>query len=1720
MAGSEHHAPRRRHPFARPWLEALEDRRVLSVLIPVTNHRDIVFDATRNQLDITTNDGKIQRYDVASQSLLSPYTVGTELNGADITANGNFLYVMEDTSSNSTATIHKVNLANGNVTDITYANGDGAWDIALLSNGLGFITSKYPGSGPVNYLQINLSTDAISQRSDVTQVEQNSNMARSADRSVLFLAQGNISDGPVFSYDAISDSVIAGARTQAFADYQAPAVNRDGTLIAQYLYFNGIAVVNPCLEAVEVLPYYGGFCFDPVRDLLYAGDADTDQIVAIDTNTWTERFRLDIGENIGTGGTFGNGVMTVSSDSTHLFIATNSGVRMLDLPATTGVARSLVLEGVTSFTTPGTSTTFTVKAIDASGKIATGYRGTVNFSSTDTAAGLPASYTFTASDQGAHTFTLQTNTVGTQSLTVTGTGLAVASTTHTGIVVHAPGASGIPVNRVSDHVYDATRNMLYISTKDGHVQRYDVAHETLLSPWFIGGSLRGTDITTDGRFLYIADAARSLTQAFVRKVDTSDGSFTRLVIDYNVGGTFDLNITSDNRVLFDELFEGSGAGVPLHQIDIATDRISVLGSTYQDTEIYRGADRSFFVLTTDNGSSGFDTLHNQSTPGTSSGGYNHMLGAVNHDGSLNATTLFPQGGTVYIRDAAWNSVRTLTGLIGGVGFDPVRPILYAVDDGSNRIIAYDTNTWSQLFTIPVGFDIGWGTAFDTGVMSFSSDGSLLFLSVNPGVRVYSLTTPGIATVESRDSTDVAEGGAGDTVAITLTAAPTANVTVTFAPDTQVTVSPMSIVFTPSNWSTPQMLTVQAVEDAMVDGLHRGFINAVASSADVNYNGVRGVQFAAKIVDNDDPLLAQTSGSTRVVEGGATDSFTLKLRKAPSADVTVTLAPDNQLGLSATSLVFTPGNWSTAQTVIVSANDDTAIEGYDTGAVTFTFASVDTQYAGWKVADLLVQITDNDSPGIVVAESAGATTVSEGGPGDTYTVALTIAPQSNVTIDIDPGSALTASPGSIVFTPSNWNVPQTVTVKAVDNASADGTRIAVVTHDSRSVDRRFCCMKLSGGDVIVTISDNDTAGVVVTESGGSTDVVEGGATDTYTVVLIKAPTGNVTITPTPDGQSTVAPTKLIFTPANWAVPQTVVVAAVDDKLFEGPHSGLITHAATSSDPAYDQIGVASVVPHITDNDRPEVLFTPGGRFPILENTDRIYRAVLNMAPTADVTVSLVADAQLSLSVTALVFTPANWNVPQTTIVTALDNDDIDGNRLVQIQPVLTTSDPVFSAAIPSAVEVDIIDDDNTLIVTGRDVVDAITVIFSSSSLIQTVVNGKSTYYSKSFSQVVILAGDGNDMLRLMNPRIPVAILAGPGNDKLLIDGQPGANTFAAADWAVTVNGSNVELGDVENVVLTGKTGVDTFTLDTIPPYALSLQGMGGLDRVTAPDRDNAWSITGVDSGVLDGTVTFAGIDNLTGGSGDDSFVFAAGRAIHGRVDGGGGTNTLDFSAYKTPILANLQKNTITGTQGFSSIASIVAGSGSDKLVGADADSTWTITSANAGTVGTLRFAGFENLTGGAAIDRFVFVEGALLKGRIDGGLGSDTLDYGGVSSPISVNLQSKLATGMAGWLGLENFIAGSGTDRFIGANRVSTWTFTGAGSAAITGGYSFQNFENLVGGSFADTFDLAGAGDWLGLLDGGSGSDTLVAPAGASYVLTSASSGTLNGRLFRSVEVRR
>jgi hypothetical protein len=139
-------------------------------------------------------------------------------------------------------------------------------------------------------------------------------------------------------------------------------------------------------------------------------------------------------------------------------------------------------------------------------------------------------------------------------------------------------------------------------------------------------------------------------------------------------------------------------------------------------------------------------------------------------------------------------------------------------------------------------------------------------------------------------------------------------------------------------------------------------------------------------------------------------------------------------------------------------------------------------------------------------------------------------------------------------------------------------------------------------------------------------------------------------------------------------------------------------------------------------------------------------------------------------------------------------------------------------------------------------------------------------------------------------------------------------------------------DTSSVTIeTGSGGASVNALKTGAPVSLIGNAAGPIS-LAASDAANTWSLTGNDAGTLSsslilGTVSFSETANLHGGKGADTFVFSDGAGVDGTIDGGGGTNALDYSAYNSSVIVDLQTGAATGVGGgVANIQNVTGGSG--------------------------------------------------------------------------------------------------------------------------------------------------------------------------------------------------
>ena len=302
-------------------------------LIDVPDRRDHVFDGTRGILYISTTNGTVERYELASGQLLSPFSAsGTSFNGLDVAEDGSRILVADAMQGATDGVFHIFDAATGARSSASYirAFGEGeAWDAAITSEGYAVVTTEYNGSGWTPMRRLDLDTREFSDQ--IRRVRQRTHLFRGADRTTLLYAESNISSGPIGLYDAPSREFIAQRDTSTFHSSTMGAVNRDGSLMALELR-GGISLRDRDLNTVEELDgLQGGLIFSPVADILFAADDVMNEIVALDTTTFAVLDRYPIGEDITRSAPLGDGVMSISPDGNNLFISTPDGVRYFEV---------------------------------------------------------------------------------------------------------------------------------------------------------------------------------------------------------------------------------------------------------------------------------------------------------------------------------------------------------------------------------------------------------------------------------------------------------------------------------------------------------------------------------------------------------------------------------------------------------------------------------------------------------------------------------------------------------------------------------------------------------------------------------------------------------------------------------------------------------------------------------------------------------------------------------------------------------------------------------------------------------------------------------------------------------------------------------------------------------------------------------------------------------------------------------------------------------------------------------------------------------------------------------------------------------------------------------------------------------------------------------------------------------------------------------------------
>ena len=569
-----------------------------------------------------------------------------------------------------------------------------------------------------------------------------------------------------------------------------------------------------------------------------------------------------------------------------------------------------------------------------------------------------------------------------------------------------------------------------------------------------------------------------------------------------------------------------------------------------------------------------------------------------------------------------------------------------------------------------------------------------------------------------------EGGPPESYSMVLDSQPTGTVTITLAgeQDGLLRLMPDTLTFTASDWDTPKMVSVLALDDgeAIAGGLKSDRIIEQVSGGDYADQDVSDIPVYISDTTKTYVYLedAQASESDGHIKFKVTVRPILHTANLHARYATVDGTAIAGQDYTAATSSFTVGSGRGSATIRIPIIDD---QVYELAEKTFTLqlrleGDRATLSGDVEVLTATGTIMDDETkPVVTIAGPEGALSyVSENAMGPlTFTLTLNGVSAEDVTVDYATDEArllgmLSARQGLTDATPGEDYVPATGTFTFAPGETTKTVNVEV-TNDDVSEDTEFFGLRISNpqnarirarqakDSADVGLLDNDLGGATIQPKSlmlaeparGASTTVSGA----YNVVLTSQPTDEVTISVGGqyEGIVTLSTTTLTFATSTWNIPQRVEVTLVRD--FNAvSESVVLTHTPSGGD--YTGVPLDSVTVSVRDSDtrgitvsRDELTLTEGG--------SNSYTVVLDSQPTATTTVTVIGVGSVSPTSSELTFATSNWNEPQTVTLTAAHDGDTSDEPKVSVRHEASGGD--YNGLHGPDVGVTVRDDDTEVIV---------------------------------------------------------------------------------------------------------------------------------------------------------------------------------------------------------------------------------------------------------------------------------------------------------------------------------------------------------------------------------------------------------------------------------------
>ncbi|MCA0404937.1 MAG: hypothetical protein LCH39_02135 [Proteobacteria bacterium] len=902
------------------------------------------------------------------------------------------------------------------------------------------------------------------------------------------------------------------------------------------------------------------------------------------------------------------------------------------------------------------------------------------------------------------------------------------------------------------------------------------------------------------------------------------------------------------------------------------------------------------------------------------------------------------------------------------------------------------------------------------------------------------------TITSRGAEATLDGGGGTDTLVLLAGTAVTAVNLTVAGGTDQTTGDAANVI---NCET---VNASAVTTALTITATSGATTINGGSGDDIINGGGGFDTINGNAGND---TISTYGSESVVDGGAG---------------TNTLIVRSLTGLSSINLSVAAGSDQTTGDTVSIRN----FQNIDTTLVAGSFS-----VTGSTGANTITLGNGND----VVDGNGGADVINTGGGNDSVTYRGT-------EVSINAGSgfdylnlATLSTITSIDFSAADQTIGDSVNVSGFDVLNAGGITSAMTVRGS------------SGQNWLTTGSGNDNidgnGGWDSINAGGGDDTVTyrggeqaiDGSTGTNTLVMQAAATINLSST---DQTSSDLVNVLNF--------QNVDATAVASAMTITGSSGANTLTTGSGDDIIDGNGGADTINAGAGNDtityrgsETSIDGSTGTNTLVVATVATVNLANADQTSGDSTLVSNFTDVDAHLAASANITGSAGVNA----ITGSGGNDTLDGNGGADTINAGAGNDTVTYRGAEASID-------------GGTGTDTLTVVSGTIAVFDIGAGGDQTTGDSvsvtGFENIDASSATGG--ITVSGTSSANTISTGGGDDT--IDG------FGGADVINTGGGNDTVTYRGTESTINGGTGTNTLVLSNV-----TFVNLGNSDQ-TNGDAVNVSNFQNVDGSALGASLTLTGSSNtntLIGGSGNDT------------IDGAGGADTINAGNGNDTVTERGAETAIDGGSG-NDLVVIAAGSGVTSVnlsVSAGSDQT------TGDTVSVVNFESFD----ASALSAALVVTGSSAANTISTGAGDDTIAGNGGADIISAGGGNDTVTytnaeaSIDGGTGTNTLIMSTGATVNLNDSDQTSGDFTvvsnftnidasGLSSSVSLTGTSNNNVlragsgnDTLDGGGGTDTLQAGGGNDTVSyhgteaVVDGGSGSDTLVMTFGASVNLNNA-----------------